>query len=103
MRGVLGTAIPKFHRVLLIESGSRELLEGLIPGIYKNHGPSTEVDVVTCYAGDPGGLAVTSTVYRLADYSGSDGRVRLVNTLRGKNYNVYGMICSGEVIMARWK
>ena len=103
MRGILGTAIPKFQRVLLIESGSRELLEGLIPGIYKNHGPDTIIDVVTCYAGEPRGLAVSGSVYRLSDYGGSDGRVRLVHTLLVRNHNVYGMICSGEVIMARWK
>ncbi len=103
MRGVLRTNIPKFRRVLLIESGSRELLEGLIPGIYKNHGSETVVDVVTCYASEPLGLAQDSHVYRLADYPGSAGRAKLVGVLRRNDYNVCGMICSGEVIMSRWK
>ena len=76
MRGVIRTNIPKFRRVLLIESGSRDVLEGLIPGIYKNHGTDTMVDVVTCYAGEPRGLSGDSTVYRLADYSGPTGRGR---------------------------
>ena len=103
MRDVIRTVIPKFRRVLLIESGSRDLLEGLIPGIYRNHGGGTLVDVVTCYAGQPRGLAGTGTIYRLSDYAGSEGRRRLAGTLRGNGYNVCGMICSGEVIMARWK
>ena len=103
MRGVLRTVIPKFRRVLLIESGSRDLLEALIPGIYKNHGPATVVDVVTCYSGEPRGMAASGTVYRLSDYSGPDGRHRLVEALRANGYNVCGMICSGEVIMSRWK
>ena len=102
VRGVIRTVIPKFRRVLLIESGSRDLLEALIPGIYKNHGVDTIVDVVTCYAGEPGGLR-SGTVYHLADFGGSIGRRRLVQTLRGNDYNVCGMICSGEVIMSRWK
>lgn len=89
--------------MLLIESGSRDLLEALIPGVYKNHGSSTVVDVVTCYAGSPRGLAENSTVYRLVDYAGSEGRSRLVGSLRQAGYNVCGMICSGEVIMSRWK
>ena len=103
MRGVIRTVIPKFRRLLLIESGSRDLLEGLIPGIYKNHGVDTVVDVVTCYAGQPKGLASTAIIYRLSDYAGSDGRRRLVATLQRSDYNVCGMICSGEVIMSRWK
>lgn len=103
MRGILRTNIPKFRRVLLIESGSRDVLEGLIPGIYQSHGAATIIDVVTCYAGEPLGLSSGSTVYRLADYSGPTGRGKLVSVLRANRYNVCGMICSGEVIMARWK
>ena len=104
MRDVIRTVIPKFQRVLLIESGTRELLEGLIPGIYRNHGAGTVVDVLTCYAGAPLGLdAETSTVYRLADFQGAGGLKRIVATLRAANYNVCGIVCSGEVIMWRWK
>ncbi len=102
MRDIIRTVIPKFRRVLLIESGSRDLLEALIPGIYKNHGVDTVVDVVTCYANEPAGLR-GGTVYHLGDFGGSMGRHRLVQTLRGNDYNVCGMICSGEVIMSRWK
>ena len=102
MRSVIRTIIPKFRRVLLIESGSRDLLEALIPGIYKNHGVDTIVDVVTCYAGEPNGLR-SGSVYHLGDFRGSIGRRRLVQALRNNDYNVCGMICSGEVIMSRWK
>ncbi|HEY3744500.1 MAG TPA: hypothetical protein VGL53_31875 [Bryobacteraceae bacterium] len=103
MRDVLRTVVPKFRRVLLIESGSRDLLETLIPGIYKAHGPDVLIDVLTCYGGDPAGLAASGTMYRLSSYGGSDGRRRLVDELRRNDYNVCGMICSSEVIMSRWK
>lgn len=103
MRGVLRTYIPKFERVLLIESGRRYLLEHLIPGIYKNHGSGVIVDVLTCFADSPKGLAESSTVYRLSDFGGFSGRGRLIETLRSNGYNVCGMICSGETVMFRWK
>jgi hypothetical protein len=103
LRGVLTTAVPKFQRVVLVESGSRDLLEGLIPGIYKTHGDGTIIDVVTCFGGNPKGLRPTSTVWRLSDFTGSDGRSRLAQTLRTRDYNVCGIICSGEIIMAKWK
>ena len=103
IRHFFSTTIPKLRRVVLIESGSRDLLEGLIPGIYKNHGPDTVIDVVTCYAGTPSGLRATSTIYRLADFIGSEGRSRLVSALRSGGYSACGVICSGEVIMSRWK
>jgi len=104
VRGIIRTSVPKFRRVLLIESGSRDLLEGLVPGIYKSHGPDTIIDVVTCFGGNPKGLNdSTSTLYRLSDYGGKDGRKRLVAALLANDYNVTGVICSGEVIMSRWK
>ena len=103
MRDVLRTVIPKFRRVILIESGSRDLLEGMIPGIYKSHGDDTVIDVVTCYGGEPRGLRPSSTVFRLSDFQSGEGRTKLVAALRANRYNVCGMICSGEVIMERWK
>jgi hypothetical protein len=103
MRDVLSRIVPKFQRVLLIESGRRDLLEGLIPGIYKTQGGDVVIDVVTCYAGEPKGLRAGSTLYRLSDYRDQGGRQRLKRDLQAARYNVQGMICSGEAIMARWK
>jgi hypothetical protein len=103
VRDVLRKIVPKFRRALLIESGRRDLIEGLIPGIYKTHGNDAVIDVVTCFAGEPAGLKPASTVYRLSDYQGKDGRRRLVSDLKAADYNVQGMICSGEAIMASWK
>ena len=93
MKDVIRTIVPRFQRVLLIESGRRELLENLIPGIYKTHGDSTVIDVLTCYANQPAGLNPASAVYRVSDYQdGGKGRSRLLNELGQRNYNVLGMI-----------
>ena len=95
--------MPAFKRVLLVESGSRDLLEGLIPGIYKSH-KNVKVDLVTCYAGQPDALREDARVFRVTDYGGASGRDRLLaDLLAGGEYDVLGIICSAEPIMTKWK
>jgi hypothetical protein len=95
--------IPPFNRVLLVESGSRWLIEKLLPAIYRQHGPDTPVDVVTCYAGVPSGLNLhTGKVYWVTDYGPQD-RNRLLGELLERRYTVVGIVCSAEPIMTKWK
>ncbi len=62
---------PQVSRILLVESGSRGLLEGIIPGIRKTYGNKIFVDLVTCYSGLPEGFHPENTaVYRVTDYRG---------------------------------
>jgi hypothetical protein len=92
---------PPFTRVLLIESGSRRLLDSLVPSLYQFYGDSLEIDLVTCFAGIPEGFR--GSVYRVADYSGRVGRKRLYAELTARDYPIVGIICSGESIMTKWK
>ena len=95
---------PEVARILLIESGSRYLLEGLIPGIRSTYGESVPVDLVTCYAGLPEGFRPeTTTVYRVTDYRGPAGRRRLFRELAANRYSIMGMVCSAEPILFKWK
>ena len=104
MRHFLTRRTPPFSRVLLVESGSRELFENLIPGLYGTYGDDIVVDLVTCFAGIPNGLnPLTATVFRVTDYPGPAGRMKLLAELRARNYFVAGIICSAEPIMAKWK
>lgn len=104
MRGFFSRHIPAFRSVLLIESGSRAVLEELIPGIYKHHGADAVVDVVTCYSGQPESLKPHGRVYRVTDYgSGSEGREKLLGELRKNNYETVGVLCTAEPIMTKWK
>jgi hypothetical protein len=96
--------IPRFSRVLLVESGPRHLFDGLIPGIFAAHGDGTVVDLVTCYAGVPKGFRPeTGRVYHVTDYVGSTARKRLYRELAANHYSIVGIICSGEPIMTKWK
>ena len=95
---------PKASRILLIESGSRYLLEGLISGIRTTYGTEILVDLVTCYPGLPEGFdGASTTVYRVTDYRGRAGRARLYRELARNRYSIAGMICSAEPIMTKWK
>jgi hypothetical protein len=95
---------PEVSRILLVESGSRYLLEGLIPGIRSTYGDDIFVDLVTCYPGMPEGFQVrNTTVYRVTDYRGRAGRARLYRELAANRYSIMGIICSSEPIMNKWK
>lgn len=93
---------PVATRILLVESGSRYLLEGVISGIRSTYGNDIPVDLVTCYHGLPAGFrAETTTCYRVTDYR--EDRGRLLRELQAKRYAIVGMICSAEPIMTKWK
>ncbi len=95
---------PPVSRVALVESGSRHLLEGVIPYLRQSFGGSVPIDLVTCYAGLPAGLdASTTRVFHVHNYRGERERRRLYRELRALNPSVLVIICSGEPIMLRWK
>ncbi|MGI8743020.1 MAG: hypothetical protein ACR2NN_10720 [Bryobacteraceae bacterium] len=103
MRYWVSKRLQPFSRVLLVESGSRELLEDLLDGLYAVH-PEMKADLVTCYAGLPAKFDPSrGRAYRVGEYSGSPGRRRLFAELDANRYTVIGIVCSGEPIMTKWK
>ena len=104
MRYFLSRRLPPTDALLLVESGSRSLLEGLIPSLRETWGPEVAMDLVTCYSRLPQGFPPESTrVYRVTDYRGREGRRRLYRELGRSRYALVGIICSGESIMNKWK
>lgn len=83
-----------------MESGSRYLLEGLIPGL-RDSFPDAPIDLVTCYPGLPAGFPPETTVYRVADYRAQARR--LLGDLRAGGPTIVGVVCSAEPIMTKWK
>lgn len=104
MRGFLSKSVPPFSRVLLVESGRRDLFEDLLRGLYDVH-PEMQADLVTCYAGVPEHFRTDrgGAVYRVTDYRGRAGRKRLYAELTANRYAIVGIICSTEPIMTKWK
>jgi len=91
---------PPVSRILLVESGSRHLIERIIPGLRRAFGEAVPIDLVTCYTGAPEGL---DAVYRVTDHRGREGRRKLYRTLAANRYSIMGMLCSAEPIMTKWK
>ncbi len=86
-----------------MESGSRHLFDTLVTGIYETYGNQVQVDLVTCFAGVPEGLKPNARVYRIHEYTGRAGRMRLYQDLKSQNYSIIGIICAAEPIMTKWK
>ena len=103
MRYWLSNHVPPFDRVLIIESGSRDLVEDLLPGLYELYGEKMQLDLVTCFAGAPAALKPSARIWRVNDYPGTKGRRNLLSQLRQANYGVAGILCSNETIMMKWK
>ena len=92
------------NAILLVESGSRGLLEGLIPSLRQTWGGDVPIDLVTCYSSLPRGFhPETTSVYRVADYRGRQGRRKLYRKLAQTRYSLVGIICSEEPVMTKWK
>lgn len=95
---------PEVSRILLVESGSRYLLEALVPGLRATYRDSIAIDLVTCYAGMPEGFcSETTNVYRVTNYRDGPARARLFRELAANRYSILGIICSAEPIMTKWK
>lgn len=103
MRYFLTKRVPAFSRVLLVESGSRDLYEELLSGLYDHH-PQMRADLITCYAGAPKNFrGDRGSVYRVTDYPDGRARKRLYQELAANRYVIVGIICSAEPIMTKWK
>ncbi|MCS7315824.1 MAG: hypothetical protein RMI94_11300 [Bryobacterales bacterium] len=104
MRYFFSLRFPEVTRILLVESGSRHLIEQLVP-ILRQYWPDAEFGLVTCFSGVPASLAADSrtAVFQIAEYQGRAGRRRLYRELTRRGYQIMGILCSGEPIMTKWK
>lgn len=93
---------PALSRILLVESGSRPLVERAIQMMSARRGAGI-IDVVTCYEGAPMGLHEESAVFRVSDYQGRPGRKKLLRELRSRAYTAGAIVCSSEPILTKWK
>lgn len=104
VRYFLSRRLPEPRAILLVESGSRNLLEGLIPNLRATWGADIPIDLVSCYPTLPRGFAPETTrLYKVAEHRGRDGRRRLYRALAANRYSLMGIVCSAEPLMTKWK
>lgn len=103
MRYFLRARYPNVSSLLLIESGSRSIVERVLPAIRRGYGDDLPIDLVSCFAARPEGFDHRTRVFRVSDYRGREGRRKLYRELIANNYSAVGIVCSGEPLMTKWK
>src|ERR1041385_3505324 len=83
VRYFLSRRLPPTDAILLVESGSRALIEGLLPGLRETWGDDIFIDIVTCYSKTPRGCSDRTRIYRVTDYRGPEARRTLYRELAG--------------------
>ena len=92
------------EKMLLVESGSRSVLEGGMPKFRAAYGDPMRVDMLTCLPGLPQTLdPATTRVFPVTGVRTASQRWRLLRELRRQGYGVVGIICSDEPVMTPWK
>jgi hypothetical protein len=97
LRNFFRRRCPNLNRVLLVESGSRFILEKYIAA----NCPNASIDLVTCYAGAPKDF--NGPIFRVQDYTTPEARQALYQELKRNSYDCIGILCTGEPIMTKWK
>jgi len=108
MRWVLSRAVPPATRVLLLESGPREVAEKLIPRLRRVFGEEVPVDLLTCLGDDPKDFAAEpgrsgSRVWKVTDCPDDATRWRLLRDIRNQRHPIVAILCTGSPIMASWR
>jgi hypothetical protein len=104
VRYVFKIGDPPVTSILLVESGSRHLLEKLIPTLRQTWGDAIPIDLVTCYNTLPSGFdPATTRLYCVTEYRGRELRPRLYKELLANHYSYVGIVCSDEALMTKWK
>lgn len=97
----LSKRVPRLERIVLVESGDREITEKFLPHIYQ-HCP--RLDLVTCFAGQPSSFDPgRGRLYDIAEYQSREGRKRLYGELWSNAYSAVGILCADQPIMTKWK
>ena len=104
MRYVLRHRYPPVGSILLVESGSRAILERAIVPLRRTWGEEIPIDLVTCYGGLPAGFVPETTrTYQVTEYRGRESRRKLYRQLAENRYAMVGIVCSGQPLMTKWK
>lgn len=103
MRGLLSSTHPSFERLLVIESGPRDVAETFLKHLYDVQ-KSKQVDLLTCYAGAPTSFdPLRGKLYSVHDPSAKANRAQFIRNLLAPRYNIVAILCTGDPVLAKWK
>lgn len=101
MRFFLTSRIPEPARILLIESGSRGVLEKAWERMRAVF-PGARYHLCTCYPGEPrpGGC---ERVFRVTEAAQSGGKRAMLQAIRASRPSIAAILFTREPILTRWK
>ncbi len=100
MKRFLSRRTPPLNRILLVESGSREVAERWLAWL-RQQSPGASVDVVTCFEGLPDGAdGERFDASRQRDWA---SRKQFLTLLDARRYDLQAVLATGEPLLARWK
>ncbi len=101
MRFFLTGRIPEPTRILLVESGSRAMLERAVARMRPIF-PHTRFELCTCFPGLPAVEAV-DRVWRVTDARGLSSKLALLFRIVRSRPPIAALLFSGEPILFNWK
>jgi hypothetical protein len=93
---------PAASRILLVESGSRRVLERAIAGVERGF-PGVVLELCTCYPGLPAASNSFERVWRVTDASSYGPKLRMARAIAATRPPIAALLFSGEPIMFTWK
>ncbi len=101
MRYFFRSRIPEPKSVLMVESGSRAVLEKARARM-RDIFPQACFDLCTCYPGAPSGDGFQN-VLRVTEAPGLSGKLRMLRAIRRRRPAIMAVLFTGESIMLPWK
>jgi hypothetical protein len=103
MRGILQRAHPSFERVLVIESGPRDITEKFLRHVYDAHG-CRQLDLLTCYDTAPESFdAGRGNFICVTNPEIATKRTRTAVAIGRSRYNIVATLCTGSPVLRNWK
>ena len=94
LRDSFGSAVPPLDRIVLVESGAREIFEKFLPSMY---GYCPRIDLVTCFGGPPGNFdAVRRAASTTSPITGAAKGATACIPSCGNSLLRGGVICAGS-------
>lgn len=102
MRGLFSKAYPSFDRVLLVESGTREITEKVLHRFYEIENIG-RLDVLTCYSGVPRSFDTARGVIYSIHTEAAQSHLRFIRTVLATPYTAVAILSTDSGVLARWK